>query len=64
MNTKCCICGAENGLHHYETDQCPRNGVEAPIGAIQYWENSVFTTIDDLKDEVARLNKKIKELEK
>ena len=63
-SNSCAHCGAEYGLHHYETEQCPRNGVEAPIGATQYWGSSVFTTVEDLEAEVAEINKKIKELKK
>lgn len=34
--------------------------MEAPIGATQHWESSVYTTLEDLEAEVERLNKRIK----
>jgi len=33
----CFNCGASIGLHHYETLQCPKNGVEAPLNKKQEW---------------------------
>ena len=44
MNTwdKCKNCGGERGLHHYETDQCPVGGREAPIGRKQEWKSTTF----------------------
>jgi len=44
MNTwdKCKNCGGERGLHHFETDQCPVGGREAPIGRKQEWKSTTF----------------------
>jgi hypothetical protein len=42
MNDYCMNCGAWKGLHRYDTQQCPKNGLEAPVGKIQEWESSVF----------------------
>lgn len=44
MNTwdTCKNCGGERGLHHYETDQCPVGGREAPIGRKQEWKTTTF----------------------
>jgi len=44
MNTwdKCKNCGGERGLHHFETDQCPFGGREAPISRKQEWKSTTF----------------------
>ena len=42
MKDECINCGAWKGLHHYETNQCPRNGQEAPLGKLQEWDNTVY----------------------
>lgn len=39
---KCKNCGADYGLHHYKTSQCPTNGVEAPVGREQTWMTTTF----------------------
>ncbi len=39
---KCKNCGADYGLHHYETNQCPVGGVEAPVGRPQVWMTVTF----------------------
>jgi len=39
---KCKNCGGDYGLHHYETDQCPVGGYEAPIGRKQEWRSTTF----------------------
>lgn len=42
-NDVCLNCGGDKGLHHYETMQCPLNGIEAPVNAKeQIWENTTF----------------------
>lgn len=41
-NDKCVNCGGDRELHHYQTDQCPVGGVEAPIGQAQTWKASTF----------------------
>ena len=40
---KCVNCGAEYGLHHFETKQCPYWGVEETRdGYKQRWEETIF----------------------
>ena len=53
MNTwdKCKNCGGERGLHHYETDQCPVGGREAPIGRKQEWKTATFEIEIDAEPE-------------
>lgn len=41
-NTICKNCGAEYGLHHYQTNQCPIGGREAAIGEKQEYKTTVF----------------------
>jgi len=64
MKDECINCGAWKGLHHYETNQCPRNGQEAPLGKLQEWDNTVYqedntsdlrATIDEQAATIARL---------
>jgi len=43
----CVNCGADEGLHQYETNKCPLNGVEAPIGRNQVWMNTTFLAEED-----------------
>ena len=38
----CIHCRAYQGLHHYDTMQCPKGGVEAPIGRKQEWQQTTF----------------------
>lgn len=39
----CFNCGADKGLHHYETNQCPKNGMEEiHPDRKQKWEDTVF----------------------
>lgn len=39
----CGNCGAGEGLHHYETRQCPKNGVEEwRDGKKQEWQETFF----------------------
>lgn len=44
---KCVNCGATEGLHQYETNRCPMNGVEAPIGKPQLWMDKTFLADKD-----------------
>ena len=62
MNTwdKCKNCGGERGLHHFETDQCPVGGREAPIGRKQEWKSTTFEI--ESESEVEELRKTVKEL--
>lgn len=59
MNTwdKCKNCGGDRGLHHYETDQCPVGGREAPIGRKQEWKSTTFEI--ETENEVAALRKEL-----
>ena len=42
-NDICINCGASEVLHHFETRQCPKNGIEGwREGCKQKWESTVF----------------------
>ena len=41
-NTTCKNCGGDEAIHHYETNQCPVGGYEAPIGRKQEWKSTTF----------------------
>jgi hypothetical protein len=58
MKDECINCGAWKGLHHYETNQCPRNGQEAQLGKLQEWDNTVYQ-----EDNTAELRARIATLE-
>ena len=62
MNTwdKCKNCGGDRGLHHFETDQCPVGGREAPIDRKQEWKSTTFEI--ESESEVEELRKTVKEL--
>jgi len=64
MNTydKCKNCGGEYGLHHFETNQCPVGGREAPIGRKQEWKTTTFEKEDDSATVIAALTEFIKEV--
>lgn len=57
MNDKCSNCGAWMGLHHYETMQCPKNGMEAPVGRRQEYDRTVFVpdTSEEKQDLIIRI---------
>ena len=38
----CINCGADEGLHHFKTNQCPVHGVESPIDRKQEWKTTTF----------------------
>lgn len=38
----CKNCGADKGIHHYKTLQCPVGGVEARVGKEQEWMDIRF----------------------
>jgi len=70
MNTwdKCKNCGGERGLHHFETDQCPVGGREAPIGRKQEWKSTTFeieteSEVDELRKSIKDLLARVEELE-
>jgi hypothetical protein len=57
---KCYNCGADEGLHHSETKQCPKNGIEETrfdrlTGKFypQQWEETIFEDADVRKLELA-----------
>jgi ribosomal protein L37E len=65
---KCKNCGGERGLHHYQTDQCPVGGYEAPVGRKQEWKSTVFeietaNEIEDLRETVEKLLARVDEIE-
>lgn len=39
---KCKNCGGDRGIHHYQTDQCPVGGREAPVNRKEEWKTTVF----------------------
>jgi len=47
MSDNCKNCGAGEGLHHFETMQCPRNGIEAPVGRKQEWQKTIYQSDAD-----------------
>lgn len=72
MYENCRNCGYPEGLHHYETMQCPKGGEAAP-GKKQEWLGSVYmpdtaeaqeNRIDALEKRIALLEKRIVSLEK
>ena len=46
-NTTCKNCGGDEALHHYQTDQCPVGGREAPLGRKQEWKSTTFEPVED-----------------
>lgn len=60
---KCKNCGAERGLHHYETDQCPVGGREAPIGRKQEWKTTTFAIEDNSSSIIKGLTSALEEIE-
>jgi len=60
MNTTCKNCGGDEGLHHYQTNQCPVGGREAPVGRKQEWKSTTFEP--DKKDEIVELREELKKL--
>jgi hypothetical protein len=69
MNGTCKKCGGDSAIHHYQTNQCPVGGREAPIGKPDEWQDhSFFEAVDfdtvaalatatrQLADAVAALN--------
>lgn len=58
-NDKCRNCGGDRAIHHYQTDQCPVGGVEAPIGREQEWKTSAFAAASIPSDLPIRLAKDV-----
>jgi len=52
---KCKNCGGDYALHHYQTDQCPVGGREAPFDRKQEWKTTTFEMVDDRDEKIARL---------
>jgi len=46
-NTTCKNCGGDEAIHHYQTDQCPVGGREAPLGRKQEWKSTTFEPVED-----------------
>ena len=70
MKDVCFNCGASEGLHHHETRQCPKNGIEETRydkleGKFypQKWEDTVFEEREErkLKDAAPQLLEALKE---
>ena len=60
----CSNCGADEGLHHYETQQCPKNGIEEyREGRKQEWQDTTFYPADKkrLEDAAPELLSVLKE---
>lgn len=53
MTSNCKHCGADEGLHQWETMRCPKNGVEAPIGRKQEWMSTTFEEYIDIRAMIA-----------
>lgn len=69
----CLNCGADYGLHHFETLQCPRHGMEAPFNKKQEWQDTRWESsegmdilrgqIDQLQSDLAKAKAYIGRLE-
>lgn len=67
-NDKCKNCGGDEGIHHYQTNQCPVDGREAPIGRKQEYKTTTYepdTTdeLEELRSSVKKLITRVEELE-
>jgi hypothetical protein len=66
MKDTCKNCGAWHGLHHWETQQCPRNGQEAPLGKLQEWDSTTYieevSEVDTLTAEIIVLKQALIEI--
>ena len=45
--TICANCGGDYAIHHYETNQCPVGGREAPEGRKQEWKSTAFEPVPE-----------------
>ena len=66
---ECKNCGADYGLHHADTNQCPMNGREAPIGRKQEWKSTTFqerteSPYENMAERIGLLITRIEALEK
>lgn len=64
---QCKNCGADKGLHHYKTMQCPKGGIEETReGHKQVWMDTVFMIeeqdILELKEEIASLKSQLQQV--
>jgi hypothetical protein len=69
MYTKCKNCGGDEGLHHYQTNQCPVGGREAPLNRKQEYMTLTFEPdnsdeLDNLRETVNKLLARIEKLER
>lgn len=67
-NENCKNCGGPEGIHHYQTNQCPVGGYEAPIGRKQDYKTTTYepdTTdeLEELRSSVKKLFARVEELE-
>jgi hypothetical protein len=66
-DTTCKNCGGDEAIHHYETNQCPVGGCEAPIGRKQEWKSTTFEAenneVAELRDTANKLLARIEALE-
>lgn len=62
---RCKVCGADYGLHHAETNQCPLNGVEETRpGHRQSWAASTYVEDNSsIQEIIASLSKRVGNLE-
>lgn len=66
---KCKNCGGDEGIHHYQTNQCPVGGREAPLNQKEEYMTTTFEAdkseeIADLLEQVKNLVSKVEHLEK
>ena len=59
MKDNCKNCGADQGLHHCRTMQCPVSGREAPVGRKQEWMDTVYEADGN---QIASLTARVAEL--
>jgi hypothetical protein len=67
-NDKCKNCGGDHGIHHYQTNQCPVGGSEAPIDRKQEYMTTTFESensdeLEELREMVKKLIARVEELE-
>lgn len=52
MTEICKNCGYDEGLHKYDTMQCPKGGEETREGHRQEWLNTIFSpNLEDFRNE-------------
>lgn len=62
MKDICKNCRGWKGLHHFETNQCPVNGTESPIGKKQEWQESTYAEDDGKDEHIAELESAVRTL--